>query len=77
MSQVFLPFQLVLEKNPKLPYTLSDELTGLTIKPTSQVKENLTAINTAWSAFIASENDERIKQALAHYQDNKLSQICH
>ena len=63
----FSPFPLVLGKNPKLPYTLSDELPALTTKPTSQaILENLTAIHNARPAFIASENDERIKRALAH-----------
>ena len=37
------------------------------MKPTSQaIQENLTAIHTAQTAFPASKNDQRIKQALAH-----------
>ena len=41
--------------------------TSLTMKPSSQaIQENLTAIHTACSAFIASKNDERIKGALVH-----------
>ena len=41
-------YKLILGKNPKLPYTLSDELPVLTIKPTSPaIQENLTAIHTA------------------------------
>ena len=62
----FSPFQLALGKIQNF-HVLSDELPALTMKPTSQaIQENLTAIHNAQSAFIASENDERIKQALAH-----------
>ena len=60
-------FQLVSGKNPKLPSTLSKELPALTIKPILHaIEEDLTAIHTAQSGFIASKNDERIKWALAH-----------
>lgn len=63
----FSPFQLVLGKNPKLPAVLSDDLPALSMKPSSEViQENLNAIHSARKAFIAIENDRKIKRALTH-----------
>ena len=63
----FSPFQLVLDTNPKLQVILSDNLPALSIKLSSQiVQENLNAIHSTYVAFIASENSERIWQALLH-----------
>ena len=63
----FSPFQLVLGYNPKLPSTTSDNLPALSMKTTSQIlQDNLNAMHKARTAFIASENDERIKRALSH-----------
>ena len=63
----FSPFQLVLGSNPSLPSTMSDNTPALTMKSPSKVlKENLDAIHKARNAFIACENDERIRRALTH-----------
>ena len=63
----FSPFQLVLAKKLKRPCTLTGQPPALTMKPTSKtIQKNLTAIHTARSAFIASQNDESIKSALTH-----------
>ena len=61
----FSPFQLVLGMNPRLPSTLTDELPAITCRNTSQlIRDNLNAIHSARTAFIASENDEKIRRAL-------------
>ena len=61
----FSPFQLVLGTNPRLPSNLSDDIPALTQKNTSQlIRENLNAIHAARTAFIACENDEKIRRAL-------------
>ena len=61
----FSPFQLVLGTNPRLPSNISDDIPALTQKNTSQlIRENLNAIHAARTAFIACENDEKIRRAL-------------
>ena len=61
----FSPFQLVLGRNPKLPSTLSDNLPALSLS-SEVLQDNLNALHSARRAFIASENDEKIKRALCH-----------
>lgn len=61
----FSPFQLVLGMNPRLPSTLTDELPSLTQQSMPQlIRDNLNALHAARSAFIACENDEKIRRAL-------------
>ena len=61
----FSPFQLVLGCNPKLPSALTDDLPAATQQSMSDLlKENLNAIHAARTAFIACENDEKIRRAL-------------
>ena len=63
----FSQFQLVLGRNPKRPSTLSDNLPALSMKPSSEVlQDNLNVQHSARRAFIASENDEKIKRAFCH-----------
>ena len=61
----FSPFQLVLGRNPRLPSTLTDELPAMTqTNMSDMLKTNLNAIHSARTAFIACENDEKIRRAL-------------
>ena len=61
----FSPFQLVLGMNPRLPSTLTDELPSLTQRSMPQlIRDNLNALHAARSAFIACENEEKIRRAL-------------
>ena len=61
----FSPYQLVLGKNPRIPSLLNDELPAITGTKTSQlIRGTLNAIHAARTAFIASENDEKIRRAL-------------
>ena len=61
----FSPFQLVLGRNPRLPSTLTDDLPATTQRSMSNLlKDNLNAIHAARTAFIACENDEKIRRAL-------------
>ncbi len=62
----FSPFQLVLGKNPQLPSTLTDDLPALTAQSNMSdlMRENLNVIHAAREAFIACENDEKIRRAL-------------
>ena len=46
---------------------MSDNLPALTMEtPAKILKENLDAIHKACTAFIACENDERIRRTLTH-----------
>ena len=59
------PFQLVLGTNPRLPSNLSDDIPALTQKSTSQtIRDHLNTLQAARTAFIACENDEKIRRAL-------------
>lgn len=61
----FSPFQLVLGQNPRLPSLQSDELPSLSQQNMPQLmRNNLNAIHAARRAFIACENDEKIRRAL-------------
>ena len=61
----FSLFQLVLGGNPKLPSTLTDDLPAATKQSMSDLlKKNLNTIHSARTAFIACENDEKIRRAL-------------
>jgi len=61
----FSPFQLVLGRNPRLPSTLTDDLPAITQRNMPDLmRENLNALHTARAAFIACENDEKIRRAL-------------
>lgn len=63
----FSPYQLAIGKNPKLPSTLNENAPALTRQPVSKiVSNNLEALHKAREAFIASENSEKIRRALAH-----------
>ena len=63
----FSPFQLVLSSKSNLPSAYSNHLPTLTPKPSSQIiKDNLGTIQGVLSAFIASESDKRMKQALSY-----------
>ena len=61
----FSPFQLVLGTNPRLPSNLTNDAPAISQVSTSQViRENLNTLHAARKAFIACENDEKIKRAL-------------
>ena len=61
----FSPFQLVLGRNPRLPSTLTDDLPAITQRSMPElIRENLNALHSARTAFIACENDEKIRRAL-------------
>ena len=62
----FSPYQLFIGTNPKLPSMISNRAPALTAKPSSKViSNNLKAKHKAREAFIASENSEKIRRALA------------
>jgi len=61
----FSPFQLVLGRNPSLPSVITDELPAITHGSLSNLmKDTLNTIHAARTAFIACENDEKIRRAL-------------
>ena len=63
----FSPYQLVISTKPKLPSVMSDRAPALTATPSSKaISNNLKALHKAREAFIASENSEKIRKALAH-----------
>ena len=63
----FSPYQLAIDKNPKLPSVLNKKAPALTRQPISKiVSNNLDAIHKSREAFISSENSEKIRQALSH-----------
>ena len=63
----FSPFQLAIGCNLTLPSTLHDKLPSLSSRPSSKiVEENLKALHAARSAFIESENSEKIRRSLVH-----------
>ena len=62
----FSPFQLVLGKSPRLPSVLTDDLPALTQVNTSDlIRDNLNTLHAARKAFIACENDAKIRRALS------------
>ena len=61
----FSPFQLVLGRNPNLPSVITDDTPALTRGNMSgMMRDNLNVIHAARTAFIACENDEKIRRAL-------------
>ena len=53
----FSPFQLVIGSNQNLPSAYTNYLPTLTLKPSSEIiRNNLNAIHSGQSAFIACEN---------------------
>lgn len=61
----FSPYQLVLGGNPNLPCSTMENLPALSRKSSpSIIQDNLNALHSARAAFIASENDEKIRRAL-------------
>ena len=63
----FLPFQLALGQNPKLPSVLSDNPPAFMSPSSSKILlDNLNALHKAREAFIMSESSECIRQALRH-----------
>ena len=66
----FSPYQLVFGKNPALPNVNDSKPPALGVKEEELtiriIRENLNALHGARQAYIASENSEKIKRALAH-----------
>ena len=63
----FNPNQLVLGSNLNLPNNMDSKLPAHEGKTSSEiVAENLNAVHSAWKAFIKSQSDEKIRNALHH-----------
>ena len=67
MNNGFSSHQLVFGKNPNMPEASTDNLPALTGVPTyKSLAEHLQAIHLARKAYVASQNDEKIRRALRH-----------
>ena len=63
----FSPYQLALGKNPSLPGFLHDKPPALSPSIVSDIiKQNLTALASARTAFTQNESSERLKRASSH-----------
>ena len=61
----FSPFQLTLGENPKLPSLLNDKPPAIPSRTTSRILiDNLTTIQKAREAYVASESPEKIRRVL-------------
>ena len=63
----FLPYQLSIGTNPKLPSLHLSKAPAITSPPTHKtIIKNVEALHKAREAFIASENSEKLRRALSY-----------
>ena len=59
--------QLYLGRNPNYPSVLRDKLPALEgVTSSEAIAENLTAMQSAWKAFVSAEASEKIRRASRH-----------